>query len=87
VNDPASGPDSDAFDELREAAGAVIAALKQFVEASERVVEDPDAFSTLVGRGRSIVDAFAGGFAAQADPQSEGGTDTTAQGGDSPPES
>jgi hypothetical protein len=87
VNDPAPDPDSDAFDEVREAAGAVIAALKQFVEASERVVEDPAAFSTLVDRGRSIIEAFTGGFAAQASPSEADAADPTAQGGDSSPES
>jgi hypothetical protein len=36
--------DDDTFDEIREAAGAVVASLKWLLEAAERVVEDPAAF-------------------------------------------
>lgn len=63
-----TGPDqteagADAtFDEVREAAGAVIASLKQLIEATERVVADPGAFASAVEGGRSIVDAFVSGF-------------------------
>jgi hypothetical protein len=78
---------SDTFDEIREAAGAVVASLKRLVEATERVVEDPDAFSRVVDSGRSAVEAFAGGFAAQAAPRADGDDEATAQGGDSSGES
>ncbi len=65
--DPTGTDETDAgtdaaFDELREAAGAVIASLKQLIEATERVVADPGAFASAVEGGRSIVDAFVTGF-------------------------
>ena len=78
---------SDSFDELRDAAGAVVASLKKLVEATERVVEDPEAFSRIVDSGRSVVEAFADGFAAQAAPRSDDDDEATAQGGDPPAES
>ena len=65
-----SEPDDARFDEVREAAGAVIASLKQLIEATERVVEDPSTFASAVDGGRSVVEAFLGGFAAQAHPES-----------------
>jgi hypothetical protein len=59
--------DDDTFDEIREAAGAVVASLKWLLEAAERVVEDPAAFSTAVTNGKSVIEAFTSGFATQAD--------------------
>jgi hypothetical protein len=62
-----SPTDDDTFDEIREAAGAVVASLKWLLDAAERVVEDPAAFSTAVTNGKSVIEAFAGGFASQAE--------------------
>ena len=71
---PASSPDADAvdadhvdadddtFDELRQAAGAVVASLKWLIDATERVIEDPAAFSQVVDSGRGVVEAFTSGF-------------------------
>lgn len=77
-----SGPpdDADDFDEIREAAGAVIASLKRLIDATERVVENPETFAKAVGNGRNVVEAFVGGFAAQAadpSPTPESDSDTT----------
>jgi hypothetical protein len=71
----------DTFDEVRQAAGAVIASLKWLAEATERVVEDPAAFSQIVESGRSVVEAFAGGFAAQAKPSADDDESPNAEGG------
>ena len=57
-----AGPAADTFDEVREAAGAVVASLKWLIDATERVIEDPAAFSQVVESGRSVVEAFTGGF-------------------------
>lgn len=88
----APGSDGEVFDEVREAAGAVIASLKQLIDATERVVSDPAAFASAVDGGRSIVDAFVGGFTAQADPEAadddEAAPDpTTTEGSESATES
>ena len=59
------GPPTDddgRFDEVREAAGAVLASLKWLVEATERVIEDPEALAAVAVSGRSFVDAFTRGF-------------------------
>lgn len=86
--DPDEGdPVDDTFDEIRQAAGAVVASLKWLVEATERVVEDPAAFSHVVDSGRSVVEAFAGGFATQAAPDDESCEGPSAEGGDSSDES
>jgi hypothetical protein len=75
-----SAPDDDTFDEVREAANAVIASLKWLIDATERVVQDPAAFAQAVDGGKSVVEAFVGGFAAHAsgDFGSEEDTATTA---------
>ena len=71
-----SPDDADDFDEVREAAGAVVASLKWLIDATERVVENPEVFAKAVGNGRSVVEAFVGGFAAQAaDPGAEPDSD------------
>ena len=60
-----SGPvadDEGRFDEVREAAEAVLASLKWLVEAVERAIEYPEALATAAASGRSFVDAFARGF-------------------------
>ena len=90
--DPGDGPetgaaDDDTFDEVRQAAGAVVASLKWLVEATERVIEDPSAFAQIVESGRSVVDAFTDGFATQAKPAPDDDQDSTAHGGDSSTES
>lgn len=54
--------DEDRFDEVREAAEAVLASLKWLVEATKRVVEDPEAMAAVAATGRSFVDAFTKGF-------------------------
>ncbi len=54
--------DEGRFDEVREAAEAVLASLKWLVEATERVVEDPEAMAAVAATGRSFVDAFTKGF-------------------------
>lgn len=83
--------DDAVFDEVREAAGAVISSLKQLIEATERVVADPAAFASAVDGGRSVVEAFIGGFTAQADPEGRAdASDATETGADDdrlPPES
>jgi len=61
-------PSGDPFDEIRAAAGAVVVSLKQLLEAAERVVENPEAFDSMVSTGRSVFDAFTAGF---VDVQSE----------------
>lgn len=67
MSDPdETGPADDTFDEIREAAGAVVSSLKQLIDATERVIEDPAAFSQAVDGGRSIVEAFIGGFTGQS---------------------
>lgn len=58
----------DRFAEVREAAGAVVSSLRWLLEATERVVEDPEAFAEVAARGRSVVEAFTEGFRSQADP-------------------
>lgn len=63
--------DDDHLEEVRQAAGAVVASLKWLVEATERVIDDPDAFSQVVDSGRGVVDSFLGGFMAHA-----GGTES-----------
>ncbi len=61
--DPAGEcPDHDPLDEIREAAGVVVVALKQLLEATERVIEDPAALEAVVATGKSVVGAFASGF-------------------------
>lgn len=79
----ASEESPDSFGEVREAAGAVVASLKWLIDATERVVEDPEAFGRAVDGGRSVVEAFLGGFAAQVDPDDA----TTAESGEGRPES
>lgn len=64
----ATEPADDTFDEIREAAGAVVSSLKRLIDATERVIEDPAAFSQAVDGGRSVVEAFLGGFMAEASP-------------------
>jgi hypothetical protein len=71
-DDPVEEPGSDTFDEVREAAGAVISSLKRLIDATERVVQDPAAFTEAVDGGRSIVEAFVGGFTSQANPDDDG---------------
>ena len=56
------GPGDDTFDEVRQAAGAVVASLKWLIDATERVIEDPAAFSQVIDSGRSVVEAFTSGF-------------------------
>ena len=82
-HDAAPDEASDSFAEVREAAGAVVASLKWLIDATERVVEDPEAFGRAVDGGRSVVEAFLGGFAAQMEPDDA----TTAERGESGPES
>ena len=75
----AGGPDP--LDDVREAAGAVVSSLKALVEAAERVVEDPEAFSQFAASGRSVVEAFLGGFASPGETppeDSDGDGDDTA---------
>lgn len=93
-DDAGAGPataDDAAFAEVREAAGAVISSLKQLIEATERVVADPAAFASAVDGGRSIVEAFIGGFTAQADPDGDAdapdATERSVGGDERPPES
>ena len=56
------GDDEGRFDEVREAAEAVLASLKWLVEATERVIEDPEAMAAVAATGKSFVDAFTRGF-------------------------
>lgn len=73
--DPSDAPSDDTapddqFDELRDAAGAVVDSLKRLIEATERVIEQPGAFAGAVENGKSVVEAFLGGFASQTEPSS-----------------
>lgn len=72
----------DQFAEIREAVGAVVASLKQLIEATERVVADPGAFTEAIDNGKSVVEAFVGGFIAQAT-----ASDANTDGEESSPES
>lgn len=66
--EPSASEETDgepAFDEVRAAAGEVIESLKRLIDATERVVADPSAFAGAVEGGRSVVEAFLGGFASQ----------------------
>lgn len=69
-DDPAS--DDPVFDEVREAATDVIASLKKLIEATERVVQDPQAFARVVDGGRSVVEAFVSGVTGVDDTDDEG---------------
>ena len=81
----ASAADDDHLDEIRQAAGAVVASLKWLVEATERVIDDPGAFSQAVESGKGVVQAFVAGFGdGAADP---GDTAHPSGGEESPPES
>lgn len=83
--DGPEGAGDDGFEEMREAAGAVVASLKRLVEAAERVIQDPESFGRLVDDGRDAVEAFVRGFEAQATP---GGVDPEGPEGEEPaPES
>ena len=62
-----SPPDDAALDEVREAATDVVAALKKLIEATERVVQDPETFAQVIDGGRSVVEAFVGGLTGQAE--------------------
>lgn len=64
--DPHDDAPDDRFDELRDAAGAVVDSLKRLIEATERVIEQPGAFAGAVENGKSVVEAFLGGFASQS---------------------
>ena len=67
-------PFTDPFDEVRAAAGVVVASLKQLLDAAERVVEDPEALESMVATGKSVFEAFAAGFVEdqrQPEPPSE----------------
>lgn len=74
-DDPAA--DDPVFDDVREAATDVIASLKKLIEATERVVQDPQAFARVVDGGRSVVEAFVSGVTGvddtDADTDDEGG--------------
>jgi hypothetical protein len=63
TGDFSAGGSDERFDEVREAAGAVLASLKWLVEATERVIDDPESLTRIVEGGRSVVEAFVGGFA------------------------
>ena len=54
--------DEGRFDEVREAAEAVLASLKWLIQATERVIADPEAMAAVAATGRSFVDAFTTGF-------------------------
>ena len=60
--------DPDALEDARQAAAEVVSSLKRFLEAAERVVADPEAFSQITASGRSVVEAFIGGFTSGAEP-------------------
>lgn len=68
TGDFSAGESDDGFDEVRQAAGAVLGSLKWLVEATERLIDDPENFARVVEGGRSVVDAFIGGFADGANP-------------------
>ena len=54
--------DEGRFDEVREAAEAVLASLKWLIEATGRVIEDPEAPAAVAAAGRSFVDTLTRGF-------------------------
>ncbi len=57
-----SAPDSDAdpLAAVREAAGDVVSALAQLVEAARDVVDDPESFAAVIDRGRATVENLFG---------------------------
>jgi hypothetical protein len=60
-------PDGEpAVDDLRAAAGEVVASLKKLLDATERVIADPDTFAGVVDNGREVLGAFFEGFTAAA---------------------
>ena len=67
-------PTESPLEEVRVAAGAVLDALRQLIDAAERVVEDPEAFTEAVDGGRAFVEGFVGGFVAEATPAAESDT-------------
>ncbi|MCY3849474.1 MAG: hypothetical protein OXF75_01570 [Acidimicrobiaceae bacterium] len=85
-----SGIDGEGrFDEVREAAEAVLASLKWLVEATERAIEDPRAMAAVAATGKSFVDAFTRGFrftdpdgASESPGDAEPGGDSDAPGED-----
>ena len=67
-----SPPDDAAFDEVREAATDVVAALKKLLEATERVVQDPESFAQVVDGGRGVVEAFVDGLTGRSHDEEPG---------------
>ncbi len=57
---------SEALDEMREAATAVLDSLKSLLVAAEKVVSDPSAFNQAVAGGKGLFDAFTSGFSDQS---------------------
>lgn len=89
-DEPAVGetpPDDSVFDDVREAAGEVVSSLKRLIDATERVVEDPEAFAGIVEGGRSVVEAFLGGFSAQAGGETGADSEPNAESDEPVPES
>lgn len=72
-----------AVDDLRAAAGEVVASLKKLIDATERVIADPDTFAGVVDNGRTVVSAFLEGFtsAAHDAPSSDDATSEAEDGG------
>ena len=56
-------PADDPLDEVRQAASAVLASLRDFVVAAEHVVADRESFVRWVEGGREAVESFMAGFA------------------------
>ncbi len=59
---PARDFEGDHLEEIRQAACSVVASLKWLLEAAEQVIDDPEAFAEVAASGRSVVEAFVGGF-------------------------
>ena len=54
--------DEGLFDEVAEAAEAVLASLKWLIEATQRAIQDPQAMTAVAATGKSFLDAFTRGF-------------------------
>ncbi len=71
IESSAPDPDVDPLAAVRQAAGEVVAALADLVEAARDVVDDPESFATVIDRGRSTVENLFGTGATTPDTEEE----------------
>lgn len=60
IEPSAADPDVDPLAAVREAAGDVVSALANLVDAARDVVDDPESFAAVIDRGRSTVENLFG---------------------------